>query len=1022
MNHYNAFISYKHAPEDNRVAEAVHKGLERFHIPGKIWRKTGMKRIDRIFRDKDELPITSDLSDTIMNALENSDYLIVICSENTRESVWVPREIEYFLRNHSKREIFTVLVNGEPNDVIPEILKYEDRSLKDEDGNEQKVRVPVEPLSCDYRMPLNKAAKTELPRLAAGIIGCAYDELMNRRRQYRIKQLTAVFTLALALMASFSTYMLYSRDKIQKTYMESLKNQSRYLANEAENLLEKEQRITALQLALHALPGDETDVRPVTAEAVRALTQATLAYEGDMGTNIHAAWNYQMPGVISDYEVSGDGKTIAIYDDGNVLGVWNTEEHKNILYLDGVFRDISGIKYLDDTHLAVWESDKITCFDAMNGDTLWEYTLKREDYDAFGGKEKLCLTDGSFWMCTYKDVFINIDTKTGKVIKEAAMPSKSEEPEVSIVEIRISPDKEKMAFRALEGFNSYAYGVFDLETKQMRISDYFDEMVKNIEWADDGSFLVSCTPADFSGSMSIGSKEIISTDHSTIKCINSENLSEKWTADFVCNGVTVNSGFLKLDKDMVYFSGNVATVYDAKTGKELYSNNVNDSIIDVSDRDGDNRPSYITKNGGYAGPVQTEERDSAFFTVYFTDDLRQAAVNKGVYVRQHLSHEVIYYGVNEYDKEWIPLCDDAGVPDVKNDYYLDDRYLVIASTDEDKKTELDIYTLDEKPGHIRKKLEGDGLYRYNLLKIIDGKVLLGYENDNGRELVRIDIGEDKTDRQELVNMDAGFRESCLSADDRLIYTIKKEDYSTALVSLDLNTDKSEEIKIPEEIGYISSIPMYYGEIKAVFLRGDTDYVLDIESGSASLLEAPEGWAGAACFSDNSINGLFAVSDEKHILLADRGGKVKKTIVCPGLAPLGMTFLNDELLVLYSDGSLNRYAADTGEFKKSIDVLVYYYYNGTVRFDLDRENGLLYIEMDDLCDVVDWENGIEIARVYNCFGHHGEKDIFLTSAGSGKDEKIGYFRRYSVQELIKKAHDILSGAELSDELKSRYGIE
>ena len=27
----------------------------------------------------------------------------------------------------------------------------------------------------------------------------------------------------------------------------------------------------------------------------------------------------------------------------------------------------------------------------------------------FGGKEKLCLTDGSFWMCTYKDVFINID-------------------------------------------------------------------------------------------------------------------------------------------------------------------------------------------------------------------------------------------------------------------------------------------------------------------------------------------------------------------------------------------------------------------------------------------------------------------------------------------------------------------------------------------------------------------------------------------------------------------------------------
>ena len=62
-----------------------------------------MKKINRIFRDKDELPITSDLSDTIANALSDSDYLIVICSENTKDSAWVPREIEYFLKNHSKR-------------------------------------------------------------------------------------------------------------------------------------------------------------------------------------------------------------------------------------------------------------------------------------------------------------------------------------------------------------------------------------------------------------------------------------------------------------------------------------------------------------------------------------------------------------------------------------------------------------------------------------------------------------------------------------------------------------------------------------------------------------------------------------------------------------------------------------------------------------------------------------------------------------------------------------------------------
>ncbi|MEE3467399.1 MAG: toll/interleukin-1 receptor domain-containing protein, partial [Eubacterium sp.] len=91
---YNAFISYKHAPEDNKVADAVHKGLEHFHIPGKIRKKTGVKKINRIFRDKAELPITNDLSDNIADALANSDYLIVLCSTNTKESAWVPREIE----------------------------------------------------------------------------------------------------------------------------------------------------------------------------------------------------------------------------------------------------------------------------------------------------------------------------------------------------------------------------------------------------------------------------------------------------------------------------------------------------------------------------------------------------------------------------------------------------------------------------------------------------------------------------------------------------------------------------------------------------------------------------------------------------------------------------------------------------------------------------------------------------------------------------------------------------------------
>lgn len=69
IEHYNAFISYKHAPLDTRVATEIQTRLERFRIPKAIQKSSGVKKIHRIFRDKEELLITSDLNETIEHAL-----------------------------------------------------------------------------------------------------------------------------------------------------------------------------------------------------------------------------------------------------------------------------------------------------------------------------------------------------------------------------------------------------------------------------------------------------------------------------------------------------------------------------------------------------------------------------------------------------------------------------------------------------------------------------------------------------------------------------------------------------------------------------------------------------------------------------------------------------------------------------------------------------------------------------------------------------------------------------------------
>ena len=106
------------------IASEIQKSLERFRIPKAIQKQTGKERFNRIFRDVEELPISSNLTEDLTEALRLSQFLIVICSYRTSESDWVKREIETFLELHdyNKQLVLTVLVEGEPDEVIPESL------------------------------------------------------------------------------------------------------------------------------------------------------------------------------------------------------------------------------------------------------------------------------------------------------------------------------------------------------------------------------------------------------------------------------------------------------------------------------------------------------------------------------------------------------------------------------------------------------------------------------------------------------------------------------------------------------------------------------------------------------------------------------------------------------------------------------------------------------------------------------------------------------------------------------------
>lgn len=173
-----AFISYSH--RDTQWAAWIQKAIERYRLPKTLVKETGLDpRIGKVFRDREELATGQNLGDHLLDALDNSDNLIVICSPNAVSSQWVGQEIDYFKSIGRGDRIFCLLVDGGA-EALPEPL------LTDIEGN------PLEPLAADPRESGDGKRLAKL-KLISGMVGVKLDQL-NRREQARQNQLRAFYT------------------------------------------------------------------------------------------------------------------------------------------------------------------------------------------------------------------------------------------------------------------------------------------------------------------------------------------------------------------------------------------------------------------------------------------------------------------------------------------------------------------------------------------------------------------------------------------------------------------------------------------------------------------------------------------------------------------------------------------------------------------------------------------------------------------------------------------------------------
>ncbi len=358
---FDAFISYRHAELDSAAAGYLQKALEHYRVPREIQKKCGKKGLKRIFRDEEELGAASDLFGEIEQNLKRSEFLLVICTPRLLESKWCMREIETFIQYRGRDNILAVLAEGEPETAFPPILL--------EEG---------EPLAVDIRgknkREVLRRARQRMPRLAAPLLHCTYDELYQRHRVYRMHRMLAAAGVVAAASLGFGAVTVGQNMKITENYQGKLENQSKYLAKLSGELLAGGDREAALLVAMEALPQSAEDPRPYVAEARIALEKALYVYAADYKYYLRPQQILDYKGLAVDCFDVDDEENVILTFDGQAY-IWDADTGEQLFCWGEDEREYIDAKLAEGHRLLMETSTGVLCVDYRSGKLLWEWEL-----------------------------------------------------------------------------------------------------------------------------------------------------------------------------------------------------------------------------------------------------------------------------------------------------------------------------------------------------------------------------------------------------------------------------------------------------------------------------------------------------------------------------------------------------------------------------------------------------------------------------------------------------------------------
>lgn len=1036
--HYNAFISYRHSPVDSRIAALVQRSLERFRVPGAIRKKTGRKKIDRLFRDKEELPITSDLNDDIAEALANSDYLIVICSPRTCESVWVQREIETFLKNHTRRQVLTVLAEGDPSETIPEILQY-DVQRDPETGEER--RIPIEPLSCDWRMSNRQAKREELPRLAAALLGCGYDELRQRQRQYKMRRITVGFTAALAASLALTAYFVHTSMTIQENYEQSLRSQSQYLASESLDCMESGDRMTAIQLALSALPGEGNE-RPIVPEAELALSEAVGAYVAEASEPV-AVGAYLTEGSPTSVKAVPELERVFILDDQNLLTIWDLNTSRRIASIrpEG---DAAGFRVTGD-RLILWHGDEISGYDALTGEAVWR--------QSFRVSEVAITPDGSAAVAVgfdeeFRRVLCHIACDTGEITYRYLIENYVEGMTptfYALPEDHISPDGTLIGFSVGGSYTDEELGyvtdrriyVYDWQKGEGSYLDQSFYLISDFCFTADNDLILSGMRED-DGNYGYGNSYAFYNAHTLIASgldimrVDLRSGAAEWQTRVDYYQVNYRT-MLQLcpgNTELLCTVSNVCCRLDCATGEILGRGEATAAIIDARMEEGRDFAQLILMDGGMGNYNFTD--DHCTCRAYFLDDLRYADLIRGVdgynniYVCPLYGNQVLRYSFGVRDEN---ICLYEGVQSSTIDSaWITEDYLAAINYNDI----LSVYSLDEQKLLYSFTLAEEGSYSAYQMDCLgvteDGQYLCFFcEGYSLPTVVRCFALASGT----YIDYTLPLEEECsvnalpVVADGTIYCALERYGGGTVFAMRGLEEEEWTTYELTSVLAGVTA--QLFVKDSGIILCDDTGVcrMIDLKKLEMAMTELAL-WRENSYLDafqliwDASGNYMAAVELER-IVLCNGGGSVTGEILLNDRAVYGMTFHEDTLFVLGSDYYLYRYDLN-GTFLSRSNVASYI--NASSSPDMDWHflaDGDLALVCDGVFSLISCDGWKVSAYATQAIGYDTVRDRLLVCTALDEGYGVGAYQRYSVENLVEMGKALVGASALSEETKSLYGI-